>query len=609
MSARIVAWGAISPLGEGESAASAGTPGEPAKSALARDEALASAGLERPSCGRIGLGLDAETSIVRALEPVLASLDRTRPGWRSSRVGLAIGTSSGGMAQAEKLFRGEKVGDSAMYFSPSRAVIDRLGLRFEPCTLVLSACAASTVAIGLGTRWLERGACDLVIAGGFDAVTVFVAAGFEALRATTASSPKPFALGRDGMALGEGAGFLALASDGEAIAHVAGFGASGDAVHLTAPDREGAGLARAAERALASAGMSGDAIDLVSVHGTSTPYNDAAESKTLRRVLGSRALDVPAHPFKAQIGHTLGAAGVLESLVLVDALKRGIAPASIVHERDPDAPALLLPLAETRPIHSALKLSAAFGGANAALVLSKSAGSSLPSRRSVYVGRAVHVDAIPKTEALAAELGLQPEKLGRACELTHLALAAVAKLPKVDRNAGVVVGHAYATLDVNDAYFARILEKGARHAEPHRFPYTTPAAVGGEVSVAFKLAGPNIAVGSGLHGAVEAVCVAADLVAAGDADAMVVVAVDAPGRAARAVAEQTGWPLPPLGAVALVVGADPSVGRALRSWSCSSQVAAKHSPAGHAALLSLAGSDPSEIVISSPQGSARLSFS
>src|SRR5581483_665527 len=139
----IVAHGSIAPL-----PISAGEPGEGAKTALGKR-----------------LGRDAASLIDRALEPILPKL--------SGRVGLAIGTSSGGMADAEILFRDLENGpaETAPYFGPIQRLIRKR--RFEPATLVLSACAASTIAIGLGARWLERGACDQVIAGGFDALTTF----------------------------------------------------------------------------------------------------------------------------------------------------------------------------------------------------------------------------------------------------------------------------------------------------------------------------------------------------------------------------------------------------------------------------------------------------
>jgi 3-oxoacyl-[acyl-carrier-protein] synthase-1/3-oxoacyl-[acyl-carrier-protein] synthase II len=589
MSAAIVAYGAISGLGRGEAAASAGSVGEPARIVTKDDAELAASKLARPFCSRAELESsdpDRATTILRvAMDDLFRALDARMPDWRGKRVGLALASSSGGMRSAMELFaslRAEKpvpreLGERATYFAPMLEVVKD---RFSPSTLVLTACSASTIAIGIGIGWLEGGACDLVIAGGFDAVSVFVASGFEALRATTAKLPsRPFGIDRDGMSLGEGAALLALlpstAPEAKgAIGFVTGFGASGDAVHVTAPDRTGAGLARAATRALGAhrdADVDGSAkravadVDLVSAHGTATPFNDAAEWKAIVSALGEvTASHAVVHPFKAQIGHTLGAAGALESLAALDAMTRGVLPASVIAPaRDPETPARLLDRTETGAPNSALKLSAAFGGANAALVLRKTAEpSSRPKRRDrAYASVASYVSAVPPLDELAKITGIAAEKLARADDLVFLAMAAIGGLVKRDlnvRDAGIVIGHAYATVDVNDRYFQRVLEKNdARAAEGRRFPYTSPNAVAGECSLAFHLTGPNLAVGSGLHGGVEALAIAADLVRAGDADRVVAVAVDAPRRAARAIAESCGWPCPRDGAVAVLVSREP----------------------------------------------------
>lgn len=573
MSAAIVAFGAISGLGRGPAAASAGEVGAPARIVVKEDAELAASKLARPFCGRAPIEAkeeDRATTILRtAMDDLFRELDARMPGWRDKRVGLALASSSGGMRSAMELFealRAEKkvsreLGERATYFAPMQKVVTQ---EFSPSTLVLTACSASTIAIGIAMGWLEGGACDLVIAGGFDAVSVFVASGFEALRATTAKLPsKPFGMERDGMCLGEGAALLALVPERDAgkspVGFITGFGASGDAVHVTAPDRTGMGLARAATRALGSTHEA----DIVSAHGTATPFNDAAEWKAMATSLGEDvARRAVVHPFKAQIGHTLGAAGALESLAALDAMNRGVLPASVIAPvRDPDTPARLLEKTERGDARSALKLSAAFGGANASLVLRKTAEpSSRPRERfRAYVSKASYVSAVPPLADVSRVTGIAAEKLARADDLVFLAMAAIGGLSDVPlRDAGIVVGHAYATVDVNDRYFQRVLEKNdARAAEGRRFPYTSPNAVAGECSLAFHLTGPNLAVGSGLHGGVEALVVAADLVRAGDCDRVVAVAVDAPRRAARAIAESCGWPCPRDGAVAVLVSRDP----------------------------------------------------
>ena len=265
-----IAVGAISAGGRGENAYAVGAPGDAARVVIARDDELAALGFARPFCARaaaIDGGLDRATALLsRALDDPVRALEVARPSFRRERVGVAIGTSSGGMESATRLFALQRAGlvvspdiaRAATYFAPLDAAIARLGVTPARVTQVLAACASSSIAIGLAARWLDAGLCDLVIAGGYDAVTPFVAAGFEVLRATSATRPRPFRVGRDGMALGEGAAIVALVRGDDTrgagvLARFAGFGASTDAVHITAPDRTGAGLARAARAALADA--------------------------------------------------------------------------------------------------------------------------------------------------------------------------------------------------------------------------------------------------------------------------------------------------------------------------------------------------------------------
>jgi 3-oxoacyl-[acyl-carrier-protein] synthase-1/3-oxoacyl-[acyl-carrier-protein] synthase II len=635
----VVAFGAISALGEGDAAVHGGLPGAPAATAVAHDPELDAAGLTRPFLARApieGLVDRAPRLLERALVACAADLDRARPGWRTRGVGLVLGTSSGGMRAAERAFARVDAGqpvdapEQATYYGPTLGASRALGVALEPCVLVLGACASSALAIGLACRWLARGSCDLVLAGGFDDVTVFVGAGFEALRAITASPPpRPFRAGRDGMALGEGAGVLALelAGHGPARAFITGFAATSDAVHLTAPDREGTGLARAAEGALAEAGR--PEVDLVSAHGTATPFNDAAEARAIAAALGpERARRVVVHPFKAQIGHTLGAASALELLACVDAIARGVLPAACGDGGiDPDASVRLLARAERGEPRTALKLAAAFGGANAALVVGSSPGRVVAPRppRPVYLHQAARIDGEPAIEALASKLGLQVDRVARADGLARLALAAVARLREDTGpfgHAGVVVGTTLATLETNAAFAARIRARGAVAAEPRRFPYTSPNAVAGECSIAFGLRGPSFAVGGGTHAAVEAIAAATVLIEAGDADRIVVVAADEVGPAARAM----GLARVGSGAVALLLDAERSpsararvtglriargegVGRLERDDGAGPRGAVAGDAVGHTALWPLVGGPvPSAIASASPDVRARLDF-
>ena len=562
----VIAFGASSALGEGEAALGVGVLGAAAPVAIGRDAELEAAGLTRPFCGRAPIanepGRDRATVILeRALAACAAQLDAVLPGWRKQRVGLAIGTSSGGMrAFEEALAEGTYGGPVLGAARPCD---------FSPSALVLGACASGTLAIGLAREWLAAGACDIALAGGFDAVSVFVASGFEALRATcTDGAPRPFRTGRDGLALGEGAAVVAMVREAESapltpLGFVIGFGASCDAVHLTAPDREGRGLARAAAQALANAGQ--PPVSLVSAHATATEYNDAAEARALAQVLGPRIAEVPVHALKGGIGHTLGAAGALETLSALVALRRGIAPASAGSGAIDGGVRVLTAASPLEGDATALKLSAAFGGANGALVLARDRGreAARAGAREVFVSRAQRAGA-SDAKTLAGRTGYSEDRLARADLLVRLTVSAVAELRDAlgafPAGTGILVGHGLATIDTNALYLARIRAAGAARAEPRRFPYTTPNAPAGECAVAFGLTGPSFAVGCGPHGGLEALACAADLVRGDVADQLVVVAVDEAGEGSRQLAPKCAP-----GAVALLVSRDKLAAR-LEAW-------------------------------------------
>ncbi len=597
---RVIAIGAVSGLGRGPRAYDAGPLGEPAPVAIGDDDLLAAAGLGRPRASRAAAAPrrfdDRATDLlVDALEQTLAELDAVRPGWRNERVGLCIGTSSGGMLGAERFFEASASGAPdatlaarATYFAPLTSALAALDLTPVKTCQVVAACASSTIAIGLAMRWLGRGACDVVLAGGYDGVSLFVASGFEALRATSASSTRPFRAGRDGMHLGEGAGVVALARDGAAQFAITGFGASADAVHITAPDRDGGGLVRAGRRAIGEAGIPPQRLGLVSAHGTATPYNDAAEAKAIAALAG----DPVVHPFKAQIGHTLGAAGVLELLAAAHALRTQLAPAAAGEGPiDPEARVTLLERAEPRSLDAALKLSAAFGGVTAALVLEREPPTAAPSpsTRPVFAVAAARITDVDRT-ALAEQTGVSRDKLARIDDLGQLALAAVAALAQeVGRDAlagaGVVAGYGLATLDTNDRFSARLRDKGPRWVDPRLFPATSPNAGAGQCAIAFGLTGPNFAVNGGLAGSLEALAAGAELVAAGDADRMIVVAADDEGPAAAAWHRATDHGRPHRrGAVAVLLDTVAhGLGRAIE---LDRPIPHERGPVGHLALAS-----------------------
>lgn len=602
----VVAVAAESALGSDCAAYSVGAAGEVPTPGIVEDDVLRAAGLAKPRVARAKVPLDravepAESLLRRVLESVAGSLTRELPNWRQRRVGVCLGTSSGAMGSLTRALSlrasGEPLSRSlarqSPYFGPLVAVGSALGVEASESVQVLAACASSAIAIGLGCRWLELDVADVVIAGGYDAVSSFVAAGFESIGATSDRTPAPFRVGRDGMSLGEGACVLALVRGHDAGAGcrrwLRGFGASADAVHVTAPDRTGSGLARAARRALEDAGTSSAEVDLVSAHATATPYNDPAEALALNAVLGARAKGAVVHPFKAVIGHTLGASSALELAAAFDAMERGVLPAALGEGAlDASCDVRLLGENEAGAPRVALKLSAAFGGANAALVasLDRGAVASLTERAPYAVEIAtIGVPALElDAEEVAPRTRLTAAQLGRMDRLSALAVAAAARAfdgaPEVDRErTGVVVGTAGATLENNEAFDRRLRERGAKAAEPRRFPPTSPNLPAGQVSIAFGLGGPSLAVGASLAASIEALLVAHDLIAAGDADAVVVVAAEDVGTTVHDVWTAAEWPVPAAGAVAAV----------LRRLDGGSAVDRKHLEASHRRALDAGG--------------------
>jgi len=580
----VVAAGAVSPLGSGEQATRVGAPGAAPVSTICDDAELARAGLRRPRGARVPAELlraasDRSQAILEAAaRQLVAELDAELPRWRERRLALAVGTSAGGMpslerALAQRAHGGDVERDlarAALYDGPLAVLAALFGPEARSVN-VLGACMASTFAIGLGCRWLNAGSAELVIAGGYDALSALLATGFEALGATTSALPQPFRAARDGMVLGEGAALLALVRPDEGLhatpkyGFVLGFGATSDATHVTAPDPEGRGLARAAQRALDDAALAPSAIELVSAHATSTRHNDASETRALASVFGAGLGSVVVHPFKGSIGHTLGAAGALESLAALDALRNGVLPAAHgAGALEPGFGARLLSENEAGAARHCLKLSAAFGGSNAALVLGAAAppvnAAPRPRRRVVrrYDGPLV---TSPDLELIARRTRLDEVRRARLERASALAITAVALAveqlgPLPCETTGVVVGTAAASLEADELFDVRRRERHAAGVEPRRFPGTSPNLPAGACSIAFDLRGPSLAIGGGPEGAGEALAVAEELVAAGDADVIVVVSCNDVGPTTRALFRAAGYALPTDGARVLVLGAE-----------------------------------------------------
>lgn len=259
----------------------------------------------------------------------------------------------------------------------------RYGLRGQSFS-VASACAAGSHAIGVATRMIQYGDADAVLTGGGEAtLTPLARASFHAAGALSQSGhSRPFDIRRDGFVMGEGAGILVLEEAEHAAARgatilgeVLGYGSTSDAYHLTAPEPEGRYAAEAIRLALADAGRTADQVDYVNAHGTSTPLNDASETTAIKQALGEHATSTPVSSLKSSIGHLLGAAGAVEAIATVLALRERILPPTLgLEQPDPELDLDYVPL-RARPLEPkgerplALSNSFGFGGHNVVLCL------------------------------------------------------------------------------------------------------------------------------------------------------------------------------------------------------------------------------------------------
>lgn len=253
-----------------------------------------------------------------------------------------------------------------------------------PSWSVSSACASGVTALGAARDLLQKGICDVVIAGGSEsALSPLITAGFARMGAMStrcddpAAASRPFDVDRDGFVASEGAGVLvlerlddALARGAHVRAKLSGYGSTSDAFHVSAPRPDGSGAEAAIRMALADAGVGTDEVDHVNAHGTSTPLNDLNEAKVVRRIFGERPVVTSV---KGSVGHSLGGAGAIEAVCTVLSVEQGLVPATAnLVNQDPQIELDIVTGAPRRmPVNVAINNSFGFGGANAVVVFTK----------------------------------------------------------------------------------------------------------------------------------------------------------------------------------------------------------------------------------------------
>ena len=325
-----------------------------------------------------------------------SGLDVT-PGVDKARVGVVVGCGIGGLGTIEAnhgVLSSRGPSRVSPFFVPM-SIIDMasglVSIRYGfmgPNYGVVSACSSAGHAFIDGVNLIRLGKVDAMICGGTEApVTPTSIAGFNSSQALSTDrnddptrASRPFDRTRDGFVMGEGAGILVLESEDHAkkrgaviLAEIAGYGMTGDAYHITAPHPEGIGSILAFREALRDGGISGDQVDYINVHGTSTPLNDKTETKVIKAVLGDYARKVAISSTKSMTGHMIGAAAAVEAVATVLAIRTGIIPPTINYEEpDPDCDLDVTPnVARERDVRYALKNSLGFGGHNAAILFKR----------------------------------------------------------------------------------------------------------------------------------------------------------------------------------------------------------------------------------------------
>lgn len=305
------------------------------------------------------------------------AVESARERFGSARIGVFLGTSTAGILHAELAYRRRdsrtgalpadfRYAETLNTYSLAGFVRSYLALE-GPAFVVSSACSSAAKVFGNAVRMIETGICDAAVVGGVDTLCHTTLYGFHSLQLTSAGPCRPFDAERDGISIGEGAGFALVERGGSGSVSLLGIGESSDGYHMSTPHPAGAGARVAMQRALDSAGLLPAEIDYINLHGTATRTNDSAEDLAVCDVFGT---DTPCSSTKGATGHVLGAAGITEALICIIAMEQGFMPGS-VHTRCVDPAIRCNYLTQNRAVRARRTMSNSFGfgGSNCSLVV------------------------------------------------------------------------------------------------------------------------------------------------------------------------------------------------------------------------------------------------
>jgi 3-oxoacyl-[acyl-carrier-protein] synthase II len=308
-------------------------------------------------------------------------------GWEpTDNLPLVLGTTSGGMTLGEEFLKQAQAVPASNRRQPTRvthyqcqrqamSLMEALGIA-GPLTIIANACASGANSIGHAFDLIRTGRANRVLAGGFDGLSELVFAGFNSLQAMSPTGCRPFSADRDGLGLGEGAALLALETlasanqrGAEILGELVGYGAATDGHHLTQPHPEGEAALQSMTEACRVARIAPEQIGYINAHGTGTPLNDGAEAMAINRWAGASAPMIRVSSTKASVGHLLGAAGSVEAVICLMALRgQWLPPTATTREIDPVCRFDFVTAPREAKLDYALTNSFGFGGANASLI-------------------------------------------------------------------------------------------------------------------------------------------------------------------------------------------------------------------------------------------------
>ncbi len=467
---------------------------------------------------------------------------------KPSRCAILLGTTLHGMRNGGAFLRSgdpQRLKDFPAGATLRGATADLPPLGFT--TTTCSACSSGLASVSLGHTLLQSGETDLVIAGGYDPISEYAYAGFNAMRLVSPTSLRPFATTRDGMKVAEGYAIVVLERASDAakrgatpLAMIAGYGESCDAHHLSKPHPEGAGAAAAMRAALTTADLKPSDIDMLIAHATATPDNDASEFRAMSQVFGEHLKNTPVVGLKRHLGHSLGAAGTVDLILAALAIRDGVVPLpKDFNENDLEYEALREGLQEPtdRKLQHVLSTSLGFGGANACMIVAapqltttKKANTTVAARAKEAPSAAPHdvvitgvgavlpgaigANALAKlvtTDAPHAihELSgpipaeqyehlLNARRTRRMSGCAKLCLAATADayanagitdIPGFGETCAAIVGSTHGAAAFCHTYYRQIIDEGVNAANPILFAEGVPNVASAHLTTTFSMKG------------------------------------------------------------------------------------------------------------------------